>query len=78
MRWAAGSEKARRRVLREAPIKSFMTEASAPSGAKAPMFTGYSMAGLKPRPFKTGLKLKPRPFKTGLKLKPRLSKRDFS
>jgi len=32
-----------------------MTEAAVPSGAKAPMFTELSTAGLKPRPFKARL-----------------------
>jgi tRNA modification GTPase len=32
-----------------------MTDASVPSGAEAPVFTGSTTAGLKPRPFKTGL-----------------------
>jgi hypothetical protein len=40
----------------EALMEYLATDAFVPSGAKAPVFPGALMAGLKPRPFKAGLR----------------------
>jgi len=42
-------------MLREAPIKSSVPDASDPSGAKAPDSIGSATYGLKPVPFKAYL-----------------------